>query len=398
MRQLYHWIALALLAWATGCNGQAGTQKGKNQPVPAVGGGCDGCELMHVGMPQTLRSVDTTAGWRGPGQKLLVTGTVYHLDGKTPAANVILYYWQTDHHGRYSTTAQVPAQAKAHGHLRGWVKTDATGTYSIYTGRPAPYPARDTPAHIHLAVKEPSIRNEYYLDDLVFDDDPLLRGKRKNLQNRGGSGILRPLLAGDVQVAEHNVVLGLNIPNYPTTRPQSLRSGLEIGEENPSFMPYHAYGPDRGTRTCPVCKYGRYHGIMYFVGNRPDWEHIKRWLAFLEEESEKRRRYLKVYFVYGNERDFNQTQRQQALERLGRELQLQNTALTYVASFADTASEAYLNKINPDAENTFVVYKHRTIVDKWVNLKPTPDNFARVRATLDRTTNDYFHLSEAARE
>lgn len=82
--------------------------------------------------------------------------------------------------------------------------------------------------------------------------------------------------------AEHNIIPGLNIPNYPETKKSEKQSGLQLGEDNPSFIPYHAFNPDKGTRACPVCKYGRYHGIVYFVGNNPNWNDIKKWLTFLE--------------------------------------------------------------------------------------------------------------------
>ena len=51
---------------------------------------------------------------------------------------------------------------------------------------------RPEPEHIHLTVKEPG-KNEYYLDDYLFEDDPILTDqKRKLLSNRGGSGIGNP--------------------------------------------------------------------------------------------------------------------------------------------------------------------------------------------------------------
>jgi protocatechuate 3,4-dioxygenase beta subunit len=178
-----------------------------------VGGGCDGCEIMFVGMPINIKSVDTSVGCTEKGQKLLITGTAYKPDGKTAAPNVIIYYWQTDNEGYYSPKTGMDEKAKRHGHIRGWVKTDEKGKYSIYTIRPAPYPNRDIPAHIHTSIKEPNIDNEYYIDEFVFDDDILLTGaKRKALENRGGSGILRVLISGDLQIAEHNIILGLNIP------------------------------------------------------------------------------------------------------------------------------------------------------------------------------------------
>jgi protocatechuate 3,4-dioxygenase beta subunit len=375
----------------TSCNGQTKNAKintGNNNKI--VGGGCDGCELMYVGMPKNIQSVDTSSAWHEKGQRLLVTGKVVKLDGITPAPNVIVYYWQTDSNGYYSNGK---GKSKKHGHIRGWVKSDKQGNYSIYTIRPVPYPNRDIPAHIHLSIKEPQIADEYYTDGLVFADDiKLTSDKRNKFKNRGGSGILRLLIDKDMQVAEHNIILGLNIPNYPTSTNNSIKSGLEIGEENPSFTPFHAWGPDKGTRTCPVCKYGRYHGIVYFVGNNPNWTEIKEWLSFLEQESVKRKKYLKAYFVYGNEKDYNKLSRQKELEQLGKELNLKNIALTFVPSFLDTQSEVHLNKINPKVENTLIIYRNRNIIGKFIDLKPTRENQNKVSGMLDKTRNEYFEL------
>ncbi len=188
--------------------------------------------------------------------------------------------------------------------------------------------------------------------------------------------------------------MGLNIPNYPETNKTEKQSGLEIGEDNPSFTPYHALGPDKGTRTCPVCKYGRFHGIVYFIGNYPNWDDIKKWLTFLEQESVILSKYLKAYFVYGNEKKYNKETRQKELENIGIELNLKNIALTFVPSMTDTKSEVNLNKINPVVENTFVIFKHRTIIDKFINFKATSDNFKIISSTLDKTKGDYFNLSE----
>ena len=357
------------------CNGQT-TPNSKNTAEKSgiIGGPFENGEFLYIGMPENIKSIDTSAGWTQKGQKLLVTGTIYKLDGKTPAPNVILYYYHTDINN---------------------VKSDANGKYAIYTVRPAPYPNTNFEAHIHPAIKEPTIDKEYYIDEFVFDDDKLLTGeKRKKLENRGGSGILRVLISGDLQIAEHNIILGLNIPNYPKTNQTKKQSGLEIGEDNPSFIPYHAFGPDKGTRTCPVCKYGRFHGIVYFVGNNPNWDDIKKWLTFLEQESVTRSKYLKAYFVYGNEKDYSKDKRQKELEKVGLELKLKNIALTFVPSMIDTESEVYLNKINPSVENTFVIFKHRTIIDKFINFKASADNFTIISSTLDKTKGDYFNLSE----
>jgi protocatechuate 3,4-dioxygenase, beta subunit len=388
----------------TGCDGQKPVNN-QNLEVPVnnkgklVGGGCDGCELMYIGMPTNINATDTSAGWTEKGQKLLVTGKVYKIDGKTPAPNVVIYYWQTDNNGYYSPKNGMDEKAKRHGHIRGWVKTDKNGKYALYTIKPAPYPNDNIPAHIHTSIKEPNIENEYYIDEFIFDDDKLLTSeKRKALENRGGSGILRVLLKDNLQIAEHNIILGLNIPNYPVSNKSTKQSGLEIGEDSPSFIPYHAFGPDKGTRTCPVCKYGRFHGIVYFVGNNPDWNDIKKWLTFLEQESIKRSKYLKAYFVYGNEKDYNKDTRQKELESIGKELNLKNIALTFVPSMNDVESEVNLNKINPNVANTFVIYRYRTIIDKFIDLSATKENFKAISNVLDKTKSEYLNLSEPKHE
>lgn len=389
-------VFVILISSLTSCNGQTkDSNKADKNDSKVIGGPFENADFMYIGMPDKINSVDTSTGWTQSGQKLLITGTIYKRDGKTPAPNVILYYYHTDVNGYYADKEGLDRRVIRHGYIRGWVKSDENGKYSIYTVRPAPYPNSDSPAHIHPAIKEPNIDKEYYIDEFVFDDEKLLTGeKRKAMENRGGSGILRVLISGDLQVAEHNIILGLNIPNYPENIKEDLQSGLHIGEDNPSFIPYHAYGPDKGTRTCPVCKYGRYHGIVYFVGNNPTWENIKKWLTFLEQESVKRSKYLKAYFVYGNENGYNKDTRQKELEQIGDELNLKNVALTFVPSMADRESEVYLNKINPNVENTFIIYRYRSIIDKFINLEPTKENFQILSETLDKTKSKYFNLPE----
>jgi len=376
------------------CSGQT-TPNTLHQPENkgVVGGPFENGDFMYIGMPKNIKAVDTSAGWLQKGQKLLVTGTIYKLDGKTPASNVILYYYHTDINGVYADKRGLDRRVVKHGYIRGWVKSDANGKYAIYTVRPAPYPNTDFEAHIHPTIKEPEIDKEYYIDEFVFDDDTLLTGaKRKRLENRGGSGVLRLFAKDSIQVAEHNIILGLNIPNYPRTFTPEPRSGLHIGEDQPSFSPYHAFGPDKGAKTCPVCKYGRYHGILFFVGNKPNWGETKKWLTFLEQQSVERGRYLKAYFVYGNNIDYNNEKRQNQLEKIGNELKLKNIALTFVPSFSDIETDIHLSKINPDVENTFIIYKNRTIIDKHINLKPTEENFELLAKELDTNRGDYFEL------
>lgn len=217
-------IFLILLTFLTRCNGQTKSD-GQNPNVTKpdtekiVGGGCEGCELMYVGMPEEIVSEHKSIGWTEGNQQLILTGTVFQLDGKTPAPNVIIYYWHTDDKGLYSSNKETPEEVIEHGQLRGWVKSDENGNYTIKTSRPAAYPSQDIPQHIHLSIKEPDVQNEYYAD-LYFDDDPLYVShmKKYGKMDRAGTELLRVVMDGKVQLAEHNIVLGLNIPDYPTKK------------------------------------------------------------------------------------------------------------------------------------------------------------------------------------
>lgn len=186
---------------------------GQTKTKKIVGGGCEGCELYTEGMPANL-SWQTTIAQKEVGDKLQISGTIYKKDGKTPVAEVIMYFYHTDSDGLYKATPKQKI-AKRHGRLRGWIKTDDRGRYLFNTIRPATYPKTEFLAHIHPTIKEPYI-NEYYIDDFVFEDDPHMNDKNKaSMQNRGGNGIVKLVKNTEgVWVGKRDIILGLNIPNY----------------------------------------------------------------------------------------------------------------------------------------------------------------------------------------
>ncbi|MFT5941326.1 MAG: protocatechuate 3,4-dioxygenase beta subunit [Sediminicola sp.] len=113
---------------------------------------------------------------------------------------------------------------------------------------------------------------------------------------------------------------------------------------------------------------------------------------YLEQERKNRNTYLKAYFVYGNSNSYSKEKRIAELEQVGIGLNLKHMALKFVPFFSDKGSEINLNKLDPKVENTFIIYKYRTIIDKYVDLKPTAANFLKLSKTLDATTNNYFGL------
>ena len=128
-----------------------------------------------------------------PGERLVITGRLLRADGRTPAAGVTLFAYQTNAKGRY-----VERDGKPHG-LSGRLRTDAQGRYRIETIRPGAYPGRTDPAHIHL-VLEPS---GTYIDTIIFDDDP----RTNAVRGRDGYAIVKLARRNEIWVGARDIVI-----------------------------------------------------------------------------------------------------------------------------------------------------------------------------------------------
>lgn len=181
--------------------------------TPALGP-CEGCELALLGLPQLAPTTARLAPSDIAGDRLRIEGQVRDAQGGL-AEGVIVYAYQTDATGRYPQPNGLLPSLRPHGSLRAWARTDAQGRYAFDTVRPGAYPERTEPQHVHMHLIEPG-RCTYYLDDLVFDDDPLLTGRhrREPALARGGSGIVSPRWDGERWHVRRDLQLGLNVHEY----------------------------------------------------------------------------------------------------------------------------------------------------------------------------------------
>ena len=208
-------IVMLFLCWYTQQDLHAQSRQLASSDRNSVGGGCEGCDLMFVEIPSMIKSDVMIVNPDEPGEKLEISGVIYKSDGKTPAPNVILYVYQTAKSGLYEPGPNQSGGVRRHGRIRGWVKTNQKGEYKFLTIRPGNYPNGENAAHIHPTIKE-SDKNEYHIDEFVFDDDKFVDDDyRSREQLRGGSGILRLKEENGKWIGHRDIVLGLNIPNYP---------------------------------------------------------------------------------------------------------------------------------------------------------------------------------------
>jgi len=172
----------AKLAWAVGVSLVSGSQASRAQdrfPTMASVQGrmpCGSCRL-----PSTIPWQGTIAPPSEPGEGLVISGTVYEPDGVTPAPEITLFLYQTDAKGHYNSRDDALDPR-----LYGWVRTGTDGRYEFRTIRPGPYPEATAPAHIHVHVFGPG-RPEWFIPEYLFEGDPLIPAKDRDLPARLGS-------------------------------------------------------------------------------------------------------------------------------------------------------------------------------------------------------------------
>lgn len=128
------------------------------------------------------------AGPDEPGQRLVISGTVYAPDCRTPLPGTLLDIWQANAAGVYDTETPGNFTEEVDFHLRGMLYTDENGRYEIETVVPGRYPVPPglpglekyagltRPAHIHVkamhSLHVPITTQLYFAGDPYLADDP----------------------------------------------------------------------------------------------------------------------------------------------------------------------------------------------------------------------------------
>jgi protocatechuate 3,4-dioxygenase beta subunit len=101
------------------------------------------------------------------GVPLIIRGTVFHSDCKTPVNRALVEVWQTDAQGKYYGKDE-------NYRLRGRMRTNEKGKFEFTTVKPGRYRLMKgfRPAHIHVRVYHPDY--EVLITQLYFKGDPFL--------------------------------------------------------------------------------------------------------------------------------------------------------------------------------------------------------------------------------
>lgn len=150
--------------------------------------------------PKHFSSQSRLAPEGEPGDQMMVHGRIFQADGVTPVAGAIVFAYQTDATGLYHKPGEKSWR------LTGWTKSDQTGAFEFATIRPAPYPARTIPAHIHFTVEGGGVRRQW-TEELRFADDSFVSARERERSRADGTfGNVRPVRReGSIQHVEFNV-------------------------------------------------------------------------------------------------------------------------------------------------------------------------------------------------
>ncbi len=149
----------------------------------------------------------------------------------------------------------------------------------------------------------------------------------------------------------------------------ALKSGLQTGEMVSAFEPSHVTGPDAGTKTCPVCKYGKTPAVQVWVnGDKP--ENVSKIADTLEaaikmEGSDK----LKGFIIFIKPKSMSDEAIQGQLKMVADKCHLSNVALAYVDGPKSEFVGQYKINTASDVKNTVIVYHDMKVNANFVNLK-----------------------------
>lgn len=121
------------------------------------------------------------------GEPMLISGTVFQADGKTPAPDVLIYLYHTDKYGIYGRGGE-----HKHGRFRGWLLTDRQGRYEFRSIRPSSYPNSTISAHVHMTVTGKNFREDW-IDSILFEGDRFITARERS--EAGKRGGFNPILS-----------------------------------------------------------------------------------------------------------------------------------------------------------------------------------------------------------
>ena len=160
------------------------------------------------------------------------------------------------------------------------------------------------------------------------------------------------------------------------------KSGLRPGESVTAFTPTHVTGADAGTKTCPVCKYGKTPAVQVWV-NGDSMENVAKIADVLEasikmEGTDK----LKAFVIYIKPVSMSEGDMTSQLKMVADKCHLSNLALAYVDGPKAEPVGQYKINTSDAVKNTILVYHDMKVSNNFVNFKANDKGVKSLKGAL----------------
>jgi len=176
--------------------------------------------------------------------------------------------------------------------------------------------------------------------------------------------------------------MAVALPLLSAASPNKPKSGLPLGQEVSAFRPTHVTGPDAGTNTCPVCKYGNTPAVQVWVTG-DNLDNVGKIARTLESSIQKvGPNKLKGFVIFVKPKDVGIKTISIELKQLATTNGLSNVGLLYVDGPTDTPVRAYRINTAGDIKNTILVYHQRHVDANYFNFTPDKANLDSLRQSV----------------
>lgn len=154
-------------------------------------------------------------------------------------------------------------------------------------------------------------------------------------------------------------------------------AGPKVGSAVPAYHPTHIAGPDKGTKTCAVCKYGATPAVQAFVWG-DSIENILSLAELLNSQVEQHGlNNFRAFIIIVDDGSVN-------LERVTAGLADKGIEKVAVATIEPDAKVLEQLEIEKDKKNTIIVYRDRKI-SRVMNNVDAANMGERISAAISET-------------
>lgn len=164
---------------------------------------------------------------------------------------------------------------------------------------------------------------------------------------------------------------------------KGVNSGLNVGEMVTPFHPKHIAGPDKGTDTCPPCKYGARPAVQAWISPSESHDTVAAIAKTLSanikahKDADLKGFMIMLTMCSACEGKANKFAESAKIENLG----------IATLSTTDGAVKNYKVSTEKDVKNTVIVYKDKKVSAKFVNLTNSKEDLAKLEAAIQKVAN-----------